>query len=427
MAAAAAIMAIAGQLSAQSPNRHLSEPTRAGSKYTQGNNWKGPGASHWADYGDAAPPAENSPIYDSPMMPEGSEFLEPEPMYEDGPAYPYSSGYWWRDGTWYAASDFVVWHRTRPFGLVLGYDGSVQPPAPEIIFFPVPELNKNQTSMGVEAGNRTTIGRVLMRDLDNRDHSIEATYLGFNEWEGHAGLVGLEAFSLFSRLDREAPGFNNASAYDIFYQSQFHSLELNYRIRNRPGRDRMIMGPDGQWSRQLVPGPTQSLIVGLRGLTIDERWQWLSARNGVNPDVYSGNMLINTDNNLLGVQIGGDLLGVHDSWFWGVRGTAGVYCNFAEGNYHLAAIDTQQDDLFINSQAHSQSCAFFGELSFVAGVNLTDRIVLRTSWDMALAGGLALASDQASFDTYMAARVPSLNEGGQIFYTGLSVGLEAFW
>jgi hypothetical protein len=231
---------------------------------------------------------------------------------------------------------------------------------------------------------------------------------------------------LFTQLDFNAPGFNGADFYDEFYQSQFHSVELNYRIRNRPQRDRMVMGSDGFWSRQLVPGRTQSYLVGLRGITVDERWQWLSGRDGISPEVFGGNMLINSDNNLLGVQMGGDCTDVHENWYWGVRGAAGVYVNFAEGKYFLNATDNVETRL-VNSQAHNQSCAFMGELSFMFGWELTDRITLRTSYDLALIGGLVEASDQVSFDKYLAARVPSLNEGGQIFYNGLSVGLEAYW
>ncbi|MCC7084537.1 MAG: hypothetical protein IT427_05980 [Pirellulales bacterium] len=290
-----------------------------------------------------------------------------------------------------------------------------------------PQLNKAGQTFGLEPGNRTTIGYLLMRDLDNRDHSIEATYLGFNAWTTHDGLISKRPRQLFTELDFTAPGFNGADSYDTAQQSQVHSVEFNYRIRNRPGRDRMIMGSDGFWSRQLSPGPTQSLLVGIRGLSVDERWQWLAARNGVSPDVYSGDMLINTDNNLLGVQIGGDFIGVHEAFYWGVRGTAGIYCDFAKGTYHYAGIDTAETNRFIDGQAQSQVAAFFGELSFMAGINLTDHLAVRASMDMALAGGLALAPDQASFTSYLTTRAPNLNDGGQIFFSGFSVGLEAYW
>jgi hypothetical protein len=32
-----------------------------------------------------------------------------------------------------------------------------------------------------------------------------------------------------------------------------------------------------------------------------------------------------------------------------------------------------------------------------------------------------------SFDTYLADKNPFLNTGSQIFYTGLSLGFEAYW
>jgi hypothetical protein len=266
-----------------------------------------------------------------------------------------------------------------------------------------------------------------MRDLDNRDHSIEATYLGFNEWTAQDGLSTKLPRQLFTPLDFAIGGFNAADFYTTSYDSQLHSLEINYRVRNRPGRDRMIMGPDGFWSRQIVPGRTQSLLFGLRGVSVDEQWRWLSGRDGVSSDVFSGDMHIKSDNNLLGVQIGGDCLDVHEGWYWGLRGNAGVYCNFAEGDYRLNIRDTQAGDRLVNTDAHSQSSAFMGELSFMLGWELTDRVTLRFSYDLALIGGLVIAPDQVSFDNFLADRNPALNEGGQIFYNGLSVGLEAYW
>jgi hypothetical protein len=61
------------------------------------------------------------------------------------------------------------------------------------------------------------------------------------------------------------------------------------------------------------------------------------------------------------------------------------------------------------------------------GYNVNDHLLLHTGWDMALLGGIAMAPDQVSFNTYLANATPVLNTGGVIFYTGLSLGLEAYW
>lgn len=430
-AAAIALLLTAGTLRAQSPES-LPEPGRPQTnKYWRQNGPSAPNANYWSEYGQearSADPNQNDlggQMNAASITIEGGEFVETDPamMDDDGPAFPYSSGNWWRNGNWYAASDFVIWHRTKPFGQVIGFDGSFPP---QSILIPVPELNKQGSTFGLAPGNRTTLGYMLMRDIDNRDHSIEATYLGFGDFTTHTGLISKLPRRLFTPLDLSVPGFNGADTFDTNETSQLQSIEVNYRIRNRPGRDRMVMGSDGFWSRQLVPGPTQSLNIGLRAISIDERWQWLSARNGVSPDAFSGNMQINTRNKLLGLQVGGDLIGVHDAFYWGVRGNAGMYCDFDKGIYNLNAVDDTgtRRQYSVNTNA---SAAFFGELSFMAGLNLTNHLALRASIDMALAGGLALAPDQVSFDKYLAANNPSLNEGGQIFYSGLSVGLEGYW
>ncbi len=434
---------VAGALRAAPPTSVMSQP---------GKNWRQSGpafdaagnqpAGHWEAYQAAAAetlttdqgemldesPAHDSQVYDSqqydPQYHDGQHHDAQlyDPHLADPPAFPYSSGNWWRDGCWYGSFDFVVWHRTRPGELILGVDVS-QDPAARLN----ENLNKQGSALGVEPGARATLGRFLHRDLDNRDHSMEFTYLGFNNFSAPDGIVSDVPRSLFTPLDPNYGGFNAADSYDTFYRSSLHTFELNYRLRNRPGRDRMVMGPDGFWSRKLTPGRTQSLLVGLRALSIDENYRFLSLRDGVDPDVFSGDYTVNTDNNLLGMQIGGDCYSTHDDWFWAVRGNAGFYCNFAEGFARIAVNDPQNPEDLVQNQAHSQAAAFYGELSFVIGMDLTENIMLRASYDMALAGGIAMAPDQVSFNDFLADNSPNLSTGGVIFYNGLSVGLEAYW
>ena len=337
------------------------------------------------------------------------------------PAFPFSSSSFWRDGCWYGDFDFVTWSRTRPMGKVLGRDLT----RTGVAFHNV--LNKNRIAIPIEPGGRVTLGYFLDRDIDNRDHSIEVTYLGFNNWSGDESLRSLTGQTLVVPEARAYGGFNQADTYMTNYQSDLQSLEIDYRIRNRPARDRMIMGSDGFWSQQLNPGCTQSLFFGLRGISEPETFHWLSLRNNVSPDTFSGDFFVQTKNVLLGTQFGGDFMNVHDKWYWGIKGDIGVYCNFSEGNEHILVVDAQAPEPPVRTRATNQTAASFGELTFMLGYNVNDHLLLHAGWDLALLGGVALAPDQVSFNTYLANATPMLNTGGVIFYTGLSLGLEAYW
>ena len=95
----------------------------------------------------------------------------------------------------------------------------------------------------------------------------------------------------------------------------------------------------------------------------------------------------------------------------------------------LSCVDPSATDPneFLQSHATNSTAAYFGELDFMLGYNISDHLMVHANWNMALLGGLAIAPDQVSFATYLADKLPFLNTGGVIFYNGLSLGLEAYW
>jgi hypothetical protein len=419
MAIGGALILMAGSLRAAQPEA-LPEPIRKPSVWQPSQP---PQNDYWSDFGhqNAQPQYASQHEVEPPMMGSLGDNFPCDPRVDEPNAYPYSSGQWWRNGCWYGGLDFVVWNRTQPFGRVLGFDATA------VGEFFNDDLNKHGNQLPVSPGARGTLGYFLARDIDNRDHSVEFTYLGFNNWEGVDGLISEDPQSL--RVP-EAPnygGFNFSDSYATFYRSSFHSMEVNYRVRNRPERDRMIMGPDGFWSRQQKMGCTQSFLVGLRGISEQERWLWQSRRDGVDASVFSGDYLVNTKNYLLGFQIGGDFMQNHETWYWGVKGNAGIYCNFSDGFARISVVDPQSPEPLVQTTATQNAAAFYGELTFMLGYNINDHFIIHAGWDLALLGGLAVAPDQVSFDTYLADKNPFLNTGSQIFYTGLSLGFECYW
>jgi hypothetical protein len=333
-----------------------------------------------------------------------------------------SSGYWWRDGSWYGDFDFVIWSRTRPKSKVLAAEENS---SNQIVTL----LNAKGHQLPLEAGGRGTLGYFLGRDVDNRDHSIDFTYLGFNNWEG-ADSIRAAAGNTITIGSPTFPGFSNAGSLASTYRSDFQSMELDYRIRNRPGRDEMLMGPDGFWSQHLTQGHTESLFVGLRGISEEEQYHMLGSSNPVSPTTFNGDYQLNTKNHLLGFQVGGDFYDVHEGWYWGLKGDAGIYCNFANGSAHvvgLDAVNVSPTPTVVNGSTTAQTASFLGELSFVAGYNINDHLMVHAGWDLVQVGGLDLAADEVSFSSNLLAKTPFMVNDGQIFFNGLSVGLEAYW
>ena len=346
--------------------------------------------------------------------------------------YPSSSGYCWRDGSWYGDFDFVIWHRTLPRGGDFGVEVATNTQSGQNTITGS-GLNLRGNPLPLQAGARGTLGYLLERDPQNRDHSVEITYLGFNNWEGDDNLTARPALNGFTFALQPIPanelftGFSNAQQFLSNYRSDLQSLEIDYRVRNRPGRDQLQMGPDGFWSRHVVQGRTESMFVGLRGLSEEEQYNVSSINSNITG--FAGNYRINTKNHLLGLQVGGDCYDVHEGWYWGIKGDVGLYCNFVNGFANVQGTDPSASPtpLSVLNNASAQTAAFFGELSFMAGYDINDHLMLHAGWDLAQLGGLAMAPEQVSFTSRLLSDTPFTRNDGQIFLNGLSVGLDAYW
>jgi hypothetical protein len=421
-----AILVAAGSLRAQTPEM-LPEPTGSSSSIFQQSP---PSVESWFEspHGDVQP---HSDVQSKAATQD--EHYDVTPPGPQGPqVYSSSSGYWWRDGCWYGDFDFVVWHRTEPrggnFGVEVAENSSTQQNQLTGV-----GLNLKGNALPLQAGARGTLGYFLDRDSDNRDHSLEITYLGFNNWEGDNSLVASPSLNGITFALQPIPanqlftGFSNAQQFFSNYRSDLQSLELDYRVRNRPGRDQLQMGPDGFWSRHVTQGRTESIFVGLRGISEEEQFNVSSVNSTLTG--FAGNYRINTKNHLLGFQVGGDLYDVHEGFYWGFKGDAGIYCNFVDGFANVFGTDPSASatPLSVQNNATDQTASFFGELSFMAGYDINQHLMIHAGWDLAQLGGLALAPEQVSFTTRLLSNTPFTRNDGQIFYNGLSVGLEAYW
>lgn len=290
-------------------------------------------------------------------------------------------------------------------------------------------------------GYYTTIGRHVMRDSKNRDHFAEFTFWGFNSWEqwSQVSAPKMSAFgftfgSLISPFGRsgdifDAPvgGFNRSDTHLFNYQSSIHNWELNGRIRPRIRKDRLVLQPNGRWRREERSGAHYSFLYGFRTLRVKERSRFQARgelTDGVDTFSNFGDYYVRTGNNLVGLQIGGDMIYRYNTWQWGFRGKAGAFVNSA---HHVSRISSGGTDPFAaefpNHRLAASRSSLAGVIEFGATAKymITPNFWLTGSYDLMWVTGLALAPEQMKFDP-----IPSrkLNSGGTVFYHGLTAGFE---
>ncbi len=297
---------------------------------------------------------------------------------------------------------------------------------------------KSLTFDGAE-GYHTTIGRHLWRDSENRDHFGEFTFWGLNSWDDWkmvsgkriSPFFGLETGSLFSEFDPTFEptntsvfgGFNFADTHLFSYQSHIHNWELNSRIRPRVRKDRLVLHPSGRWRREERTGPHYSFLYGFRAISIGERSLFESHSRIIEGDeVFDtfGEYRVRTGNNMVGLQIGGDMIYRYNKWSWGFRGKAAAMVNSA---HHVSTCVSDGFGIAPNFRLsdNRSSLASVIEFGVTGKYMITPHFWLTGGYDLMWITGVALAPEQMSFRPTPSRK---LNSGGTVFYHGLTGGIE---
>ncbi len=377
------------------------------------------------------------------------------------PAPVYSSGTWFRGGDWYAQTDIVMMDQRRlsrgtvpnarafllangsgfPKG-VLAYDTFAGTTLRRFSRnFMIDSLTQH-----FEPGTRLTLGHFFGRDASNRDHALEFSYLGLFEWDARAEFEGVGASfgeppasirtvlggvvtdSLGNPTAIFVPGFSDADIQRFEYSSEFNSFEWNLRLQARPSKDILALQPDGEWIRHDASSRLFSLVGGLRYMSINDRFQLqsqsaeqLDDQGEVDVPEMFGLYTVRTHNDMVGVQLGMEMLEKYTSWNWGIRSRVGGFTNFAE----------RTSDIFTVNGIDPRSQTI-EDTSFVTllegGVFLAYQVrpntAIRTAYDaIYLPSGTADAQRNLSLQPTF----PNFNTTGRRLYQGISVGLEMNW
>jgi hypothetical protein len=193
--------------------------------------------------------------------------------------------------------------------------------------------------------------------------------------------------------------------------STFDNYEGNYR--------RHWQGPDCRFQG--------SWLLGVRCFQYNEKFDFISV-NTVNAAQLRYH--VNAVNTLVGAQTGGDLwLCIIPGLRLGTEGKVGVYGNNA--SQHTALTATSLGVPYTET-ASSNDVAFVGDASVYLTYRISYQFNLKVGYNFLFVDGLALGAENfnaAPPNTFMMGsnRVASLNDNGNVFYSGASVGFEYNW
>ena len=350
--------------------------------------------------------------------------------------YEASSGEWFSNGNWYGSADVLWFDRSRNYRRILGHDATFRPGREN----PVGTLTTTGVPFDLSAGARVTFGKYIGRDYLDRDRSLEMTYYGGLAYGQQDSWNALPGSFLITPLTSQIPGFDGAQRYGTTHNSNFNSMEWNYKLHRRLGRDQLVMSPNGNWTRHAERAWLPALIVGTRVATVNEGFTFSSRRNDVSASEFSGDYGINTQNWLWGLNLGGELISQNEFYFWGLRGRATPAMSFAANQQLVQSVNTlstipnpspppatiplQTGSVNRASSADQFGPGFIGDLSLFAGWNVTPNFAIKAGWDFLWVAGVATTNRQFDLD---GVRVNPIDAGGQIFYNGLSLGCEGSW
>lgn len=387
-------------------------------------NW-GPGMGDELIQGDVSSMPMDDPGYAQPFDDGGYD--------ENGdPAPVYSSGSWFAPGRMFWTFDSIWWTKDDPRPLPLAREGN------GILL----QYDTNDVHQRFTPGMRTSLGTVLGRDAGKRDHILETEFQGLLHWQAGFEMRPVTTNNLNTQLNggflgnansplgqpgnlannlgvpgQPVAGFDAADRQTYEYTSDFNSFCVNYKIRTRPGRDQMVMQPNGEWVRFAETSQIRVGLAGLKMIFLNESAIYTS-RNAAN--TTQGFLRVDTDNTLVGPQYGLDFSTKLDDFSFGFRGRLGGLINFGGMDATIITVNGVPNR---STEMSETQFAFQGETGMFAAYHFRPNFVLRAGYDFMYLTGLSLAAENLS----LTATFPPQNISGDVLLHGGSIGFESYW
>jgi hypothetical protein len=256
-----------------------------------------------------------------------------------------------------------------------------------------------------------------------RSMSIELGYLGlFKNYRATAQYTGNNVDStLISRFAQPGPGntftpivfpFDQANITSLVYRSRFDSGELNLRYSTQNGR---------------MPF---DLLAGVRFVKLQENFDYTAANTMiVSPlNLPPGMYTTRTDNDLIGLQVGGDL-GYQLTSSWNVvgRGRGGLLVNSATQRSNVTGTLMATNMPFVDAGAgNGVGLASLFEFGIHTNYQLTPNLSLSVGYQGLFLSDLSTAPRQLNWSTEPGSR-NGLDRNSSLFFFGPAAGLEWRW
>lgn len=307
-------------------------------------------------------------------------FVQFDPGSETDFEEPSDSFVLWDHGSGNCCGDCPPAWRVRADGLLLNYEGGG---ATLSHAFFLGDFN-------YEEGGRVS----LTHHRDCLD-AWELAYIGPYEWSAFGQATGVGLGSRLASTTVNLSEFNNATFHSQDYRTQLHSTEINRRWYG--------------WD-------VISTLAGVRYINVDEDFLF----NSTGP-VSTGSLSIETNNHMVGPQIGLDLKFPLGNWMATTSAKGVLMANIADGNVRLVNAGTVQvangdDDLDL---------ATLIELGYYFSYQITPRVRLRGGYEFWWLYGVANAPSQ--IPNPITAQTGSVVEEDDIYYHGATVGVEIVW
>lgn len=217
-----------------------------------------------------------------------------------------------------------------------------------------------------ELGVRATIGTV-----PDCHSGYEATFVGPFRWTSRASAVDADVAGPLSALfDPVDIAFPNTFFDDPFSQTQRFEAELM----------------SFELNRTLIGWEVIKLLYGVRYIEYDEEYRY-SSQNAAG----LGTLLSETDNRMIGGQVGIDLTFPVTCRLWSdFRARAGAYANFAENDFRLRNEGTY---VAANADDGTELAGMF-EIGGGARYYVTNNFHIRAGGELWYLAGVATAVDQ---------------------------------
>jgi hypothetical protein len=307
---------------------------------------------------------------------------------------------------WYARGDalFLTRTDTREKVLTVSDAGTF-----DILEDDIPLITTDDLTFdNFEAGWRTELGRSFGNGL-----AIEGNYWKIDSWDARAQITSNGILATSPIADAlSPPDFPDFALFDVddFYQALQHTYDYHSEIFSSEINVRATW----RWHNFV-----RSQLAGIRFLQLRDSLLFVSQDDRLaTPADGIGVYDIRTQNNLLGIQYGEELMmPLLGSATLTVNSKVGLYWNdieqrssiFNTGNF---LVDT------INTNEH---LALVAELGAFTNVKITDMCSIRGGYNIVYLDGVALAPEQFTFAPFQQSVI---NEHGHLILHGFNLGLE---